>query len=101
MAWKGKADASVNWISAFLADGCGYVACEYDAECPAPELSTGLFYRTGAIGSSKAGGERQAKRMREHSVAGAFHDRIIIIEMPEKAEDPQDIGVIDGVIDGL
>ena len=101
MAWKGKADASVNWIFASIADGCGYVACEYDAECPAPELSTGLFYRTGAIGSSKAGGERQAKRTWEHSVAGAFHDRIIIIEMPEKAEDPQDIGVIDGVIDGL
>ena len=101
MAWKGKADASVNWIFVSLADGCGSVACEYDAECPAPELSIGLFYRTGAIGSSKAGGERQAKRMREHSVAGAFHDRIIIIEMPEKAEDPQDIGVIDGVIDGL
>jgi len=101
MAWKGKADASVNWIFVLLADGCGYVACEYDAECLAPELSTGLFYRTGAIGSSKAGGERQAKRTWEHSVAGAFHDRIIIIEMPEKAEDPQDIGVIDGVIDGL
>jgi len=72
MAWKGKADAGVNWIFVLLADGCGYVACEYDAECLAPELTTGLFYRTGAIGSSKAGGERQAKRMREHSVAGAF-----------------------------
>ena len=44
---------------------------------------------------------RGSIQWRVHSVAGAFHDRIIIIEMPEKAEDPQDIGVIDGVIDCL
>ena len=38
---------------------------------------------------------------RVNSVTGAFHDRIIIIKMPEKAEDPQHVSIIDRVIDGL
>jgi hypothetical protein len=60
-----------------------------------PELYTGTLYRTGAIGSSKAGGEGRASRRRGKSVTGAFHHRIIIIQMPEEAQDPQDIGIID------
>ena len=95
MAWKGRADVSVNDIGIILAEGCGHVACECDAQCPAVELYTGTLYRTGAIGSSKAGGEGRASRRRGKSVTGAFHHRIIIIQMPEEAQDPQDIGIID------
>jgi len=63
-----------------------------------PSVCGSIQWRVHSVAGAFSGGSIQ---WREHSVAGAFHDRIIIIEMPEKAEDPQDIGVIDGVIDGL
>ena len=69
-----------------------------------PELYTGTSYRnviSDRVDRLIKGRRREAGGQRVNSVTGAFHDRIIIIKMPEKAEDPEHVSIIDRVIDGL